>query len=142
MIRSNVGNVVTNAVQIGSVGATTYAGFERSARRAKKEDAASAFNYLTEDDLSKIGQAKAQRMKDEAERYSSGGSSPFQHLEKQEASDFQAKKAEEIRKYAYGKDESSDDVDVDKILQSLSSEQSDRIKSKVSFDTDFIKSLK
>lgn len=41
MNRSNVGNIVTNAVQIGSVGATTYAGLKA---HWKKEEQDTALN--------------------------------------------------------------------------------------------------
>lgn len=141
MNRSNVGNIVTNAVQIGSVGATTYAGFERSARRARKEDAASAFNYLSKEELQQIGQSKAQRMKDEANRYSAGGSSPFQHLSDEESSKFQEKKAEGMREFISEGDDESEGVDVEEVMSGLESEESDRIKAKTSFDVSFFEEL-
>jgi hypothetical protein len=61
MIRSNVGNVVTNATQIMSVGATT------AGRLLGKAD--SALNNLSEQEKTDYFEMKANKMRDETKAY-------------------------------------------------------------------------
>lgn len=64
MIRSNVGNVVTNAAQIESVAMHTARGIptQEQKNKAKIADAASALNHLTMEEAEMIGKSKAASM--------------------------------------------------------------------------------
>lgn len=64
MNRSNVGNVITNGMQILSVGATT-------ASRIFKDKADSALNNLSPDERKNYFEMKANKMRDEMREYNS-----------------------------------------------------------------------
>jgi len=65
MNRSNVGNVVTNAVQIGSVGLTTASGVLRHLGSAD-----TTLSNLSKDERKQYRQMKADKMRDEIKTYS------------------------------------------------------------------------
>lgn len=123
MIRSNVGNVVTNAVQIGSVGLTT------ASRVLGRAD--SALNNLSKKERSAYYKMKANKLRDETREYETGGASMTQHLSEQELTDYRAKQAEKAKEFTYGKDEEESQSVDDLMLQSNSpqvEELSTRIK--------------
>ena len=112
MNRSNIGNVITNGMQILSVGATTASHVLGSADKAlnnltpeerKKYDLMRADKmreemqdyYNPERQLNK--QFKENKIKDEREAYYAKGSSPMQHLTLDEKTKFQKMKAEKIK---------------------------------------------
>ena len=64
MNRSNVGNIVTNGMQILSVGATT-------ASRVFKDRADSALNNLSPEERKGYFEMKANKMRDEMKKYNS-----------------------------------------------------------------------
>ena len=102
MNRFNLGNVVTNGMQILSVGATTAA---RTLGRAE-----TTLNNLSEDERKSYFQMKADKLRDETNRYNTGGESATQHLSEQELTDYRKKQADDIRKKTYGGEEESIDA--------------------------------
>ena len=102
MNRFNFGNVATNGVQILSVGATTAA---RTLGRAE-----TALNNLSEDERKSYFQMKANKLRDETNRYNTGGESATQHLSEQELTDYRKKQADDIRKKTYGGGEENIDT--------------------------------
>ena len=102
MNRFNFGNVVTNGMQILSVGATTAA---RTLGRAE-----TALNNLSEDERKSYLQMKSDKLRDETNRYNIGGESATQHLSEQELTDYSKKQADDIRKKTYGDGEESVDT--------------------------------
>lgn len=102
MNRFNFGNVATNGMQILSVGATTAA---RTLGRAE-----TALNNLSEDERKSYFQMKADKLRDEVNRYNTGGESATQHLSEQELTDYRKKQADDIRKKTYGGEEESVDT--------------------------------
>ena len=124
MNRANFGNIVTNGMQILSVGATT-------ASKIFLGRADSALNNLTKEERIKLKdmktaqlreemedyynperklnkQYKQDKQQEERETYYAGGSSPMQHLSLEEQAAFQEKKAEGIRSFINGE---SDDYE-------------------------------
>lgn len=69
MIRSNVGNIVTNGQQIMSVGAFTAGGLKRSLGRAD-----TALNNLSKEERQNYSKMKADKMRDEINAYNSKSS--------------------------------------------------------------------
>ena len=102
MNRFNFGNIATNGVQILSVGATTAA---RTLGRAE-----TALNNLPEDVKKSYLQMKSDKLRDEVNRYNTGGESATQHLSEQELTDYRKKQADDIRKKTYGGEEESVDT--------------------------------
>lgn len=102
MNRFNFGNVATNGVQILSVGATT------AARTLGRAD--TALNNLSEDERKSYFQMKADKLRDEVNRYNTGGENATQHLSEQELTDYRKKQADDIRKKTYGGEEESVDT--------------------------------
>lgn len=64
MNRTNVGNITTNAVQTMAVSGFTSAGYVQNKRRAKLADASSALNNLTEEEVEKVGQKRAEELRE------------------------------------------------------------------------------
>lgn len=102
MNRFNFGNIATNGMQILSVGATTAA---RTLGRAE-----TALNNLPEDVRKSYLQMKSDKLRDEVNRYNTGGESATQHLSEQELTDYRKKQADDIRKKTYGGGEESIDA--------------------------------
>lgn len=102
MNRYNLGNVITNGMQILSVGATTAA---KTLGRADQ-----TLNNLSDDEKSAYYKMKADKIRDEINRYNTGGESATQHLSKEELTDYRKKQADDIRKKTYGKEEESVDA--------------------------------
>ena len=102
MNRFNFGNVTTNGMQILSVGATTAA---RTLGRADK-----TLNNLSEDEKKALGKMKSDKLRDQINRYNTGGESALQHLSEQELTDYRKKQADDIRKKTYGDGEESIDA--------------------------------
>lgn len=120
MIRSNVGNVVTNAMQIGSVSAHTAAGIVRGAKKEKLAQAQNALNNLSEEERSRYVQMQADKMREQTEQYYGQASSPTQHMSLQEQSDYQSAVAESRRKFTKKQFEPEDgEQSVDDIMQGL-----------------------
>ena len=120
MIRSNVGNVVTNAMQIGSVSAHTAAGMVRSAKKEKLAQAQNALNNLSDEERSRYVQMQADKMREQIEQYYGQASSPTQHMSLQEQSDYQSAVAESRRKFTKKQFEPEDgEQSVDDIMQGL-----------------------
>ena len=106
MIRSNIGNIVTNGQQIISVGAFTAGGLKRSIDRAD-----SALNNLSKEERQKYTKMQADKIRDEMNTYNSGGSSATQHLSQEELTQYRKAQAEDIRR----KIEKSQDSDIESV---------------------------
>lgn len=130
MNRVNRGNIVTNGVQILSVGATT------ASRLFKKESADSALNNLSSDEKEDYFKMKADKMRDEINKYNSGGFSPEQHMTEDELHDYQKAVAENRKKYTektFNSDNENKEMNVDALIASVSP-QSTNIRKKVKGD--------
>lgn len=110
MNRANFGNVITNGMQVLSVAGTTAAGAARASRQQHLADASSALNNLSEEQLGQVGQMRANKLMEEVERYNAKGESPYQHLTPEEAGEYQSARADQMRAFARGSDESVDDL--------------------------------
>lgn len=125
MIRSNVGNVVTNGVQIGSVGLTTASRVLGSAD--------SALNNLSREERARYGKMQANKLRDEMSAYETGGASMTQHLSEQELTDYRAKQADKAREFTYGKDE-EESQSVDDLMLQPNSPQVEELSTRVKAD--------
>lgn len=155
MNRSNVGNIVTNGMQILSVAGTTGAHEAQNARRAKLADASSGLNNLSEEERIQYGQMQANRIRDaiakynandnrlfleeqgnigemeanksraDMSRYNAKGSSPFQHLSNEEASKYQSSVADKMRQSF---------MDVDEAMEGLEGPQKNELQVRISRD--------
>lgn len=115
MIRSNVGNIITNGQQIISVGAFTAGGLRRSLGNAD-----SVLNNMSKEERQKYMQMKADKMRDEMNAYNSGGASATQHLSEEELTQYRQAQADDIRK-KINKSQGSDVESVDDIMGGTSS---------------------
>lgn len=102
MNRANYGNVVTNGMQILSVGATT------AARTLGRAD--TALTNLSKDERKSYFKMEADKLRNEINQYETGGKSATQHLSEQELTDYRKKQADDIRKKTYGGEEVSVDT--------------------------------
>lgn len=130
MNRVNAGNIATNGVQILSVGATT------ASRLFKKESVDSALNNLSSDEKEDYFKMKADKMRDEINKYNSGGFSPEQHMTEDELRDYQEAVAENRKKYTektFNSDNENKEINVDALIASVSP-QSKNIQKKVKND--------
>lgn len=131
MNRSNVGNVVTNGMQILSVGATT------ATRLLGRAD--TALNNLSPEERKAYVQMQADKMRDEVREYNTGGASPKQHMTSSELSDYQTAKAKDMNEYTKNKLKGDNENDIDSIMEGLaiaSSPQSNELKTKIRKDID------
>ena len=129
MNRSNVGNVVTNGMQILSVGATT------ATRLLGRAD--TALNNLSPEERKAYVKMQADKMRDEVREYNTGGASPKQHMTSRELSDYQTAKAKDMNEYTKNRLKGDDENDVDSIMEGLaiaSSPQSNELKTKIRKD--------
>lgn len=116
MIRSNVGNIITNGQQILSVGAFTAGGLKRSLGRAD-----TALNNLSKEERQNYTKMQADKMRDEMNAYNSGGASATQHLSEEELTQYRQAQADDMRK-KINKSQGSDVESVDKIMGETSSD--------------------
>lgn len=129
MNRVNAGNIVTNGMQILSVGATT------ATRLLGRAD--TALNNLSPEERKAYVQMQADKMRDEVREYNTGGVSPKQHMTSSELSDYQTAKAKDMNEYAKNRLKGDDENDVDSIMEGLaiaSSPQSNELKTKIRKD--------
>lgn len=141
MNRFNFGNQATNGMQIMSVAGTTYSGYVNNQRRAHIADASSALNNLSEEDLSRVGAMRADKLMSDVSRYEAKGESPYQHLTDEEAGKYQSVVADDMRRRI----NEEEDVDVDDIMGDtpfvrLKSPQSEAIKTYIENNFDFARS--
>lgn len=90
MNRSNVGNIVTNGMQILSVSAASAKGI-----LGRNE---TTLNNLSRKERLDYQNMQADKMRDEVETYYNKGSSPMQHLSQDEITKYREKQADNIRK--------------------------------------------
>lgn len=131
MNRVNAGNIVTNGMQILSVGATT------ATRLLGRAD--TALNNLSPEERKAYVKMQADKMRDEVREYNTGGASPKQHMTSSELSDYQTAKAKDMNEYAKNRLKGDDENNVDSIMEGLaiaSSPQSNEIKTKIRKDID------
>lgn len=102
MNRANFGNVITNGMQILSVGAATAS---RTLGRADK-----TLSNLSKEEQDKLYKMKADKLRTEMSEYETGGSSAMQHLSPEEKTAYRQKQAENIRKFTNDK-EGEDSID-------------------------------
>lgn len=108
MNRANFGNVITNGMQILSVGTTTAA---RTLGRADK-----TLSNLSKEEQDKYYKMKADKLRTEMNEYETGGQSAMQHLSPEEKTAYRQKQAENIRKFTNDKD---DENSVDNIMKGM-----------------------
>lgn len=118
MIRSNVGNIVTNGQQIISVGAFTAGGLKRSLGKAD-----TALNNLSKEERQNYVKMQADKMRDEMNAYNSGGASATQHLSKEELTQYRQAQADDMRR-KIEKNKDSDVESVDEIMGGISIDDS------------------
>ena len=118
MIRSNVGNVVTNGQQVISVGAFTAGGLKRSLGKAD-----TALNNLSKEERQKYTKMQADKMRDEMNVYNSGGASATQHLSEEELTQYRQAQADDMRR-KINKSQGSDVESIDEIMGGTSSNDS------------------
>lgn len=111
MIRSNVGNIVTNGQQVISVGAFTAGGLRRSLGRAD-----TALNNLSKEERQKYTKMQADKMRDEMNAYNSGGASATQHLSEEELTQYRQAQADDMRR-KIEKNQDSGAESVDEIME-------------------------
>lgn len=102
MNRANFGNVITNGMQILSVGATTAS---RTLGRADK-----VLSNLSKEEQDKLYKIKADKLRTEMNEYETGGSSAMQNLSPEEKTAYRQKQAENIRKFT-NEDKNKDSID-------------------------------
>lgn len=102
MNRSNVGNVITNGMQILSVGATTAKGMLGNADKT--------LSNLSQEEQERMYKMKANKIRQEMSEYETKGQSALQHLTSQEKTAYREKQAEDIRKYIKN-NENEDSID-------------------------------
>lgn len=90
MNRSNVGNIVTNGMQILSVSAASARGI-----LGRNE---TTLNNLSRKERLDYQNMQADKIRDEVETYYNKGSSPMQHLSQDEITKYREKQADDIRK--------------------------------------------
>lgn len=112
MNRVNLGNQITNGMQILSVGATTAS---RTLGRADK-----TLNNLSPEEQDNMYKMKADKIRDQIERYNTGGDSAFQHLSTDEITKYREVQADDIRK-KIKKSEEDENQDIDKLMENSSS---------------------
>lgn len=144
MNRSNVGNIVTNAQQVLSVGAFTAGGYRRTLAKAEQtlnNRAAASEGALSPEEEARYRAMKSGKKMEAVRRWETASDDPYRLLSDKEASDVTAKKAEKLKEFAYGKDEVDSDSSesVDELLSSTptiedSSEQSSEVIKKVDND--------
>ena len=159
MNRSNIGNIVTNAQQVLSVGAFTAGGYRRTLAKAEQtlnNRAAASEGALSPEEEARYRAMKSGKKMEAVRRWETASDDPYRLLSDKEASDVTAKKAEKLKEFAYGKDEENQDskkpdgkkIDssesVDELLSSTptiedSSEQSAEVIKKVDNDMKWIK---
>lgn len=115
MIRSNVGNIVTNGQQVLSVGAFTAGGLKRSLGRAD-----TALNNLSDEQKKEYYKMRANKMMDEVNEYNSKGASFKQHLTLEELESLRKMEADNVIKKING-DKGSDGESVDDVLKDVPS---------------------
>lgn len=134
MNRSNIGNVITNGMQILSVGAIT------AARTLGKAD--QTLNNLTKQERQDYYKMKADKIRDDVSRYNAGGTSPYQHLSNEEAAQYQSAVADDMRKKISG----NDIDDVDDLMSDIpyvdNSPQMSSIKQKLTSDSEYLRKRK
>lgn len=118
MIRSNVGNIVTNGQQIISVGAFTAGGLKRSLGKAD-----TALNNLSKEERQNYAKMQADKMRDEMNAYNSGGASATQHLSEEELTQYRQAQADDMRR-KINKSQGSNVESVDEIMGGTSSDNS------------------
>lgn len=138
MNRSNVGNIVTNATQIMSVGATAASGVIRSLGSAD-----TALSNLSKQEKAELGQVRADKLRDEVSRYKTGGDSSLQHLSEEELTKYRQVQADDIRKFS-DRDSVEGESTVDDYMADVkssytdNSEQVKHIVNKLTSDRDFL----
>lgn len=120
MNRSNIGNQVTNGMQVLSVAGFTGGNYAKNVKRQKLADASSALNNMTEDEVSQVGQMRADDMREELRRHKNK-TDGMVHLSDEEQQAYGDKRADDLRKYISGDDESEENQSVDELVSGISS---------------------
>lgn len=139
MNRSNVGNIGTNGMQILSVGATTASGALQgfSSMKRRLDDASSFLNNTTKQEREDIKAASARRQVDDAKRYLAGGSSPYQHMTDEEASNYQEEVAKSKKAFKFEDKSKDEELSVDELMDN--SEQIKPLKQSISNNIEWLK---
>ena len=108
MNRSNVGNIVTNAQQVLSVGAFTAGGYRRALAKAEQtlnNRAAASEGALSPEEEARYRAMKSGKKMEAVRRWETASDDPYRLLSDKEASDVTAKKAEKLKAIIIGLNE-------------------------------------
>ena len=120
MNRSNIGNQVTNGMQVLSVAGFTGGNYAKNSKKQKLADASSALNNMTEDEVSQVGQMRADQMREQVRQHQNK-TDGLSHLSDEEQQSYGDKRADDLRKYINGDDESEENQSVDELVSGISS---------------------
>lgn len=120
MNRSNIGNQVTNGMQVLSVAGFTGGNYVKNSKKQRLADASSALNNMTEDEVSQVGQMRADNMREELRQHQNKVDGMF-HLSDEEQQSYGDKRADDLRKYINGNDEEEENKSVDELVSGISS---------------------
>lgn len=120
MNRSNIGNQVTNGMQVLSVAGFTGGNYAKNAKKQKLADASSALNNMTEDEVSQVGQMRADQMREQVRQHQNK-TDGLSHLSDEEQQSYGDKRADDLRKYINGTDGDEDVQSVDELMSNISS---------------------
>ena len=123
-VRSNIGNITTNALQIASVGATTASGVVRRVIG----DASSPLNALSKSERKALKETEVQKLRDEPERYVQEKErrelNPHTYAvapNKEEAREVGGGIYERMKNSVLGKKEDSEEIEIKKAIDSINS---------------------
>ena len=141
MNRFNMGNQVTNGMQILSVAGTTASSWKNQINRRNLADASSALNNMTEDEVRQVGQMRAEELRQQVRQHGNK-TNGMVHLSDEEQKKFGERKAEDLRSYISGSEEESEDVSVDELvsgIETMSSPQSESLSTSIKRNSDYLK---
>lgn len=119
MNRSNVGNQVTNGMQVLSVAGFTGGNYVKNSKKQKLADASSALNNMTEDEVKQIGQMRADQTREQIRQHQNKVDG-MSHLSDEEQQAYGDKRADDLRGYINGNEYDEDTQSVDELVSNIS----------------------
>ena len=141
MNRFNMGNQLTNGMQILSVAGTTAASWKNQINRRNLADASSALNNMTEEQVEAVGQMRADQLNEQVRQHLNKVNG-MTHLTDSEQQEFGNKKAEELRNYISGSDDEEESKSVDDLMseiKSMNSPQSEALAKSINTNSEYLK---
>lgn len=108
MNRANFGNIVTNGIQTLAVSGFTGANAYKQSQRQKLADASSALNNMTLEEAGQVGKMRADELNEQVRQHNNQ-TNGMEHLTDEEQKKYGDKKAQGLRDYINGEEESIDD---------------------------------